>query len=74
MAPRNIAVTLTYTKPPCLWPSGGFIKILQQRTDKWILGEEERDQAGKKKMRDQQEATAHRGIKESSYYSVPMKT
>lgn len=74
MAPRNIAVTLTYTKPPRLWPSGGFIKILQQRTDKRILGEKERALAGKKKMRDKQEVTAHRGIKESSYYSVPMKT
>lgn len=74
MAPRNIAVTLTYTKPPCLWPSGGFIKILQPRTDKRILGEEDRDIAWKKKMRDKQEVTAHRGIKESSYYSVPMKS
>lgn len=39
-------------KPLRLWPSGGFIKIQQQRTGKRILGEEERDLPGKKKMRE----------------------
>lgn len=72
--PKKHCSHLDIHKPPCLWPSGGFIKILLQRTDKRMLGEEERDRAGKKKMRDKQEVTAHRGIKASSYYSVPMKT
>lgn len=71
---RNIAVTLTYTKSLPLWPSGGFIKTLQWRADERIQKEQERELAGRKKMKGKQDVTAHWGINASSYCPLPMKT